>query len=76
MILYNHHMSEPKNDLLASVREFVEDSKKPDSLVSKIKEIHPTVAKELDSQLSTIPDAIKDMMNMKMSYAEMRAKYG
>lgn len=69
-------MNDPKNDLLTSMKEFVEKSKEPNSLVSIIKERQPEVAKELDEQLATFPKAIQDMINGKMSYAEMRAKYG
>ena len=59
-----------------SVKAFVEDSKRPGSLVQNICTLMPEVKKDLEKQLETFADDFTRLSEGKLSYAEMRRRYG
>ncbi len=69
-------MSKP--DIVSSVERFCADAKSdPDHLVQKIQPmLAPSQQQDLKTQVETLPGAIRNVINGKMSYSEMRAMYG
>lgn len=65
-----------ESKFMKSINEFVEESKKPNSIVNVAKNIFPESAKEIDKQLETFPSYMKKLEDGKMSYSEMRMLYG
>jgi hypothetical protein len=61
---------------MRSVEQFVEESKKLNSLVDTVKKQYPQDADSLDKQLSTFAADVKKMESGQMSYSEMRRLYG
>lgn len=64
------------NKPLQDVKQFVEESKKPGSLVQNICTTFPEARQEIEKQLETFHDDYKKLQEGKLSYSEMRAMYG
>ena len=67
-----------KSAALEDVEMFCHQAKTdPNHIVNLVKQhLKPEQVQDLEQQVETFPAAIKDMEAGKLSYAEMRARYG
>ena len=68
--------SQSQSAFMKSIHEFVENQKKPGSLVETVKTLFPDMMDSLEKQLETFEQDMAKLEEGKMSYSEMRSLYG
>lgn len=65
------------NDLMTSIDRFVKEASQGTNVaINLANTINPEAEKEINKQLKTLKNDIQEMCIGKMSYAEIRARYG